>query len=481
MRRTVVALAFAIALPGLAQAAPPKGFDARVEAIRAKLGAPGVAIAIVENGKVTVARGYGKKALAAAEPVGPDTIFQIGSVSKAFTAAALATLVDDGKIGWDDRVIDHMPDFRMYDAWVTREMTVRDLLVHRSGLGLGQGDMMMVPATNLSRAETVRRIRYLKPVTSFRSAYAYDNILYIAAGQLIEEVTGKTWEVYVRDRLLRPAGMTSSVTNDPDRFLAKDRAYPHGRLSEIRGMGPQQALNEQEVSLGLNSAPAGAIAASANDMAKWLAIQLAAGKVAGSDKPLFSEASAREMWKPVVPTPSAPLPGALAEVSPQFSSYALGWQVQDYRGHKILSHGGATLGFRAAIVLIPEKNVGIAIMTNSEENGLAPSIRAELLDHYLGFPKRDWESAYTAWLDKRNAEGQAAIRSASSARASSRPSLPFVGLCGDLRRPLVRPNLHHREGWRSVHRLPVDARHERPAGTLRLRHLHLQVPRHREQ
>ena len=173
-------------------AAPPKGFEARVEALRKQIGVPGVAIAIVENDKVTLAKGFGVKRLGTSDAVDADTIFPNVSTGKAFTVAALGILVDEGKIGWDDKIIDHLPGFQMYDPWVTREMTIRDLLVHRSGLRLGAGDLLFVPRTNLTRAESVRRLRYIKPATSFRSAYAYDNILYMVAGQLIEDVTGET-------------------------------------------------------------------------------------------------------------------------------------------------------------------------------------------------------------------------------------------------------------------------------------------------
>src|SRR5207302_11220262 len=179
---------------GHAVAAPPANFDDRVESLRKHVGVPGMAIAIVENGKVTLAKGYGVRKLGAPEPVDADTIFPTGSTGKAFTVADLGILVDQKKIDWDDKVIDHMPDFRMYDPWVTREMTIRDLLVHRSGLGLGAGDLLFVPCSDLSRKETVRRLRYIKLATSFRSGFAYDNILYMAAGQLIEEVSGQTWE-----------------------------------------------------------------------------------------------------------------------------------------------------------------------------------------------------------------------------------------------------------------------------------------------
>ena len=378
-----------LVFPGLAAAAPPKDFDARVEAVMKQQGVPGAAVAIVENGKVTLARGYGIRRLDSAEPVDADTLFQIGSTTKAFTTAALAILVDEGKIHWDDPVIDYLPGFRMYDAWVTREMTIRDLLVHRSGLGKGQGDLLFVPSTEMSRADTVRRLRFLKPATSFRSGFAYDNILYIVAGELIEAVSGQTWETFVHDRILVPAGMTKTVTNDVDRLVTSDRAYPHGRIGEFRGIGVQQVFDEKKVALGANCGPAGAIAAGANDLARWLEVQLASGRLPGSDQQLYSAANAGVMWQPVVPIPATPLPGALADAAPQFRGYALGWVVQDYRGHKIISHGGGTQGFRAVVLLIPEKNVGFAIVNNSEENEFVPGLEYELLDHYLGLPKHD--------------------------------------------------------------------------------------------
>jgi CubicO group peptidase (beta-lactamase class C family) len=391
---------------------------------------PGATVAIVEDGKVTLASGYGLRGLGSAEKVGPDTIFQIGSTSKAFTAAALALLVDEGKIGWDDPVIDHLPGFRMYDPWVTREITVRDLLVHRSGLGLGHGDLLFIPATSLSRAETVRRVRYLKPATSFRSAYAYDNILYIVAGELIEAVSGRRWEDFVRDRILRRIGMATSVTNDPERLATADRAFPHGRVGEIRGMGRQVAFDEKAVALGENSAPAGAIAAGARDLARWLQVQLAGGRIPGSGERLFSEASGREMWKPVVPVPVTPLPAALADATPSFRNYALGWVAQDYRGHRVLTHGGATLGFRATVVLLPERNIGFAMAMNSEDGPFLLGLQYELLDHYLGLQKRDWAQAFAAFLAERNAKGLEAVRAAQTSRPASSPSLPLAAYAG---------------------------------------------------
>jgi CubicO group peptidase (beta-lactamase class C family) len=434
-----IAAGLAFVASACAWAAPPKGFDARVEAVMHEQGVPGAAVAIVEDGETTLARGYGVKSLQHPQPVGPESLFQIGSTSKAFTAAALAILVDEGRIRWEDPVIDHLPSFRMYDPWVTREMTIRDLLVHRSGLGRGQGDLLYVPATTISRADTVRRLRFLKPATSFRSSFAYDNILYLVAGELIEAVTGVTWEVFVRDRLLRPAGMMTSVTNDADRLAAADRAYPHGRMGEILGVGTQQALNEKAVALGANSAPAGAIAAGANDLARWLAVQLAGGEIRGSDRRLFTAASGQEMWQPVVPIPITPLPGQLADATPRFRAYALGWIVQDYRGHRILQHGGGTQGFRAIVVLIPEKKVGFAIANNSDDNAFVPGLTYELLDHYLGLPKHDWPRAYVEFFAARSAAAVEAIRAAAAAKPQSSPSLPLAGYAGNYSDPWYGP------------------------------------------
>src|SRR3954464_3935875 len=232
-------------LASAAAAAPPAGFEQRVEQLRQQFGIPGVSVAIVENGKPALARGWGVRKVGTNLPVGPDTIFATGSTGKAFTVAALATLVDQGKLKWDDKVIDHMPDFRMWDPWVTREMTIRDLLVHRSGLGLGAGDLLFVPNSDLSRKETVRRIRYIKPATSFRSAYAYDNILYMAAGQLIEEVSGETWEQYVQRHIFQPLGMNHSTDTDAALQASPDHAFPHGRTDgPVIGMGTQQTLDE---------------------------------------------------------------------------------------------------------------------------------------------------------------------------------------------------------------------------------------------
>ena len=420
-------IALLAASPALAE--PPAGFDARVEALRTATGIPGMSVVIVEQGKTTLAQGYVVRKLGSHEAVDADTIFPTGSTGKAFTVAALATLVDAGKIGWDDKVTDHLPGFQMYDPWVTREMTIRDLLVHRSGLGLGEGDLMFVPRTNLSRAETVHRLRYLKPATSFRSGYAYDNVLYAVAGQLIEAVTGQTWEDYTRTHVLIPAGMLHSTTDSPARYAAADRAFPHARTDgPIRGAGTQAPLDERD-ELGRNAAPAGGMAISANDFGKWLTLQLAHGALPGGGR-LFSEAAHDTMWNPVVIQPNTPRNAALKPTEPMFETYAPGWDVKDYHGAKIVSHGGAVLGFQSVVVMIPDRNIGFAVEINSEDGEVLLGLTYELLDHYLGLPANTWPEKFAAYKRDRIAAAVKMLTAPSAQPAKVGPSLPVDHYAG---------------------------------------------------
>ena len=412
-----------------AGAAPPTGFDTRVEALRHSLGVPGMAIAIVEEGKTTLARGYGVRKLGAPTTVDADTLFPIGSTSKAMTVAALATLVDKGKIGWDDKVIDHLPGFQMYDPWVTREMTIRDLIVHRSGLGPGAGDLLFVPRSNLSRAETVRRLRFLKPKTSFRSTFAYSNLLYVVAGQLIEAVSGERWEDYLRNYVLLPAGMTQTTTDNERNFATEDRAYPHARMNGgMRGAGDQQLLDERD-DLGRNAAPAGGVASSANDLAKWLQVMLGAGTSA-TGKQIFSAEAHTQMWTANMPMPVRVMPPELKATESLFSAYGLGWDIVDYRGTRIIWHGGAVFGFKTAVVFLPEKKVGFAITINSEDSDIVRGLMYELIDHYLGLSKSDWPEKYHAYLSQRVVEGLKVLKAAQVKPVRVGPSLPLSELAG---------------------------------------------------
>ncbi len=434
MIRTLIAfpaLLLATALPAAADL--PKGFAERVETLRQQSGAPGIAIAVVHKGKVELAQGWGTTKLGGAQKVDADTIFQTGSTGKAFTAAALAILVDRGKIKWDDRVIDHMPWFRMYDPWVTREITIRDLLVHRSGLGLGAGDLLYVPRGSLSRKETVKRLAYIQPARSFRSGYAYDNILYSVAGQLIEEVSGKSWEDFMAQDVFAAGGMTSATANYETRLANPNRAHPHARIAgAVRGDGPVSMLDERAAELGRAALPAGGLALSANDLARWLQIQLGKGALPGGGR-LFSAAQSAEMWKGVTLQPIAPMPGQLAPLTPNFNSYALGWSVTDYRGVRVIAHGGAVFGAIAYVILLPDQDVGIAGVVNAEETALLRGVIHTLVDHYLGAPDQDWPTRFNSFIEARITGAKAALSTTRAAPAKIGPSLSLDRYAGTYR------------------------------------------------
>jgi CubicO group peptidase (beta-lactamase class C family) len=433
--RILAFTAIALAMAASADAAPPAGFEQRVEQLRKQFGVPGVSIAIVEDGKVTLAKGWGVRDITTNQPVDADTIFFTGSTGKAFTNAALATLVDEGKIKWDDKVIDHMPDFRMWDPWVTREMTIRDLLVHRSGLGLGEGDLLFLPNSTLSRKETVRRIRYLKPATSFRSGYAYDNILYMGAGQLIEAVSGEPWERYIHDHVFGPLGMNHSTDSAAEYQANPDHARPHSRSGgAIHGLGTQSPLGEDSF-ISQNAAPAGGLAISANDMSRWLLTQLGHGKIPGGDRRLFSDEQSTQMWTGVVPTPIRQFPAEFAVTNPHFNEYALGWDISDYRGVKVVGHDGAVLGSQATIALLPDRNVGIFIAANSEDGEIILGLRDELLDYYLGAPLNHWPEKFHEWKIGRLNQAAKQVQTAEAKPAQIGPSLPLGNYAGEYTDP----------------------------------------------
>src|ERR1039457_660412 len=325
--------------------------DKVVERARQEFDVPGIAVAIVKDGHVVLAKGYGVREHGESAPVTAQSLFRIASNTKAFTTAALAMLVDQRRIAWDDPVTQHMPGFQLYDPYVTREMTIRDLLTHRSGLGLGAGDLMFVPNGDLGRDEIIKRLRFIKPVTSFRSAYAYDNLLYIVAGQLIPAVTGQSWDDFVSARIFTPLGMTNTFTDPAALTKGKDVATPHNMSS-----GKLEALPQEDMDC---SAPAGAIITCVADLAKGMAVQLNGGTFGPEGKTrLFSPAQAREMWsaETILPIEELPkdAPAAFAATQPSFHAYGLGWDLRDYRGKRLVGHTGMLSGYVSRTALIPE-------------------------------------------------------------------------------------------------------------------------------
>ncbi len=267
-----------------AQVVPPD-LDSFVQRVMQAFDVPGVSLAIVKGNQVVLARGYGVRKLGDPTPVDGKTLFGIASNTKVFTAAALGLLVEQGKLQWDAPVINYLPWFQMWDPYVTRELTIRDLLVHRSGLGLGAGDLLWWPASTYDRKEIARRLRYIKPATSFRSAYAYDNVLYLVAGEVIETLSGQSWEDFVSTRILAKVGMTSSNVRHSAATAGGNVAAPHAPVDgNVRPIQPFDSDNTN---------PAGGINACAEDMAKWMKVLLSEGQLADGSR-LFSAATWRQ-------------------------------------------------------------------------------------------------------------------------------------------------------------------------------------------
>ena len=413
-----------------AMAAPPKTLDAQVAAILADGGAPGLAIGIVEHGKVTWAKGYGVRRLGRPERVDARTLFQIGSTTKAFTAAALAMLVDEGKLAWDDKVADRLPGFQLSDPTATRAVTVRDLLAHRTGLRAGEGDLMGLPRSDFSRDEEVHNLRFFKLAAPVGTTYAYNNMGYIAAGAVLEKVSGRRWEDFTRSRILRPLGMTASTTEEGAWLARADRAWAHDhRPDPAPGLGPMEVL-DPALEVGAAIAPAGIITSNVEEMSRWIAVQLAHGRrPAGAA--LWTPARTDDMWAASVAIPLGPLPPELAEATPHAASYGLGWDLIDWRGHRMLIHAGGTMGFRSVIALLPDEDVGFVILQNSVDAEVVNPIRNLLLDHYTKSAPVDWPSRYAALKRKRLPAAQDAVKLMTPPPGAKPPSLAASTVTGD--------------------------------------------------
>ncbi len=415
-----VLLLFAVHVAA-AQPAAVRSLGAYAERVREAFEVPGLAVAIVKDGQTVVAEGFGRRSLDAPGAVDAHTRFGIASNTKAFTATALALLVEEGKLAWDAPVVRYMPGFALADPYVTRELTVRDLLVHRSGLPLGAGDLLWWPGSTFTRAEIVEKLRYLPLETSFRSAYAYDNVLYAAAGQLIEAVTGETWEAFVTRRILEKVGMADATLRagaEETGNVARTHARVEGRVQYV----PPFVIS--------NTNPAGGISASATDMARWMTVLLDSGRVAGDGR-LFAPRTTDELWSIVTPIRPGRVPAEQRARQANFSGYALGFGVRDYRGRKIVSHTGGLPGYVSQVTLVPELKLGIAVLTNAEAGEAFTALTQHVLDAYLGADDTDWLAVLETSYRRNLAETEADDARIAAARDSlSRPHLPLEKYAG---------------------------------------------------
>jgi CubicO group peptidase (beta-lactamase class C family) len=433
IRRAAALAAFVLAaltwIPAPAPAAAPAktpglppGIEATVAKIMKAFEVPGLALAVVKDGKVVLAKGYGVRKLGEPVPVDAQTLFGIASNTKVFTATALGLLVEEGRLAWDERVVDVLPWFMMYDPYVTRELTVRDLLVHRSGLGLGAGDLLWWPESTYNRRDVAQRIRFIKPAASFRSAYAYDNVLFLVAGEVIQAVSGRSWEDFMAERLLKKIGMTGSNVRHSAAAGGGNVATPHARVEgAVRPIAPFTSDNTN---------PAGGINSSAEDMAKWMLVRLNRGRLADGT-PLYSERTARQIETPVTIMPNPNPPAELAGLKSNFNAYALGLDIRDYHGERVVTHTGGLPGYVSEVTLLPERNLGIAVLTNAESTEAFTALTMSLVDHDLGLPATDWTAAFLKVAARGAAAAAASVGQSAAARdTSSKPSLPLAKYAG---------------------------------------------------
>jgi CubicO group peptidase (beta-lactamase class C family) len=406
-----------------AQQDPLAGLDEYVESVRLLWNVPGIAVAVVKDDRVVLARGYGVKKVGSDDPADSGTLFAIASTSKAFTAAALGMLVDEGKLGWDDRVIDVLPDFWLYDPYVTRELTIRDLLSHRSGLPRGDRLWYLSP---FDREEVLHRVRDLEPAWSFRSRYGYQNIMFLAAGEVVEAVSGISWDDFLDQRIFEPLGMTATNTSVRDIHATSNAATPH--MARDEQVTPINWRNFDNVG------GAGAINSSVEEMAQWIRLQLGEGVYEGHR--LLSDSVIKETRTPhTVIRPSEDEEGMFAES--HLWAYGLGWRLQDYRGRLVMRHGGALDGMRTHVLLVPEEELGVVAITNVNESSVPQAIVWDVVDRYLGQADKSWHELYRAADDRAEERAEEERRKTESERLEgTRPSHPLTAYAGTYEHPL---------------------------------------------
>lgn len=402
----------------LAQNVPQPGFDEYINKALTDWEVPGAAIAIIKDDKIIFARGYGVRELGKDAPVNERTLFAIGSSSKAFTAASLAMLVDEGRIKWDDLVTKHLAGFELYDAYASQQMTVRDLLCHRSGLERGADAMWY--GSSFGREEIIRRVRFLKPSWSFRSHFGYQNIMFLTAGQILPAVAHRSWDDFVKEQIFTPLGMKESNTSTNDLKGLDNVATPHSKIeNEVKPI-PWRNID--------NIGPAGSINSNAWEMAQWVRLQLGEGSFEG--KRLISSAALKEMHKSHTII-DANFPATLVAQEAHFISYGLGWFLHDYRGRKIVEHGGNIDGMSALVAMVPEEKLGLVVLTNLNGSSLREALMYKIFDIYLKQPEKDWSAEILKIIKACEAQGKEAEKRQIEARVKdTRPSLALEKYVG---------------------------------------------------
>jgi CubicO group peptidase (beta-lactamase class C family) len=400
-----------------AQSGPLKGLDDYVTQSMKAWKIPGLALAVVHNDSVVLVKGYGVRTLGKSEKVDENTLFAIGSASKAFSATLVAMLVDQGKVKWDDPATNYLPGFQMYDPYVTRELTVRDLLTHRSGLTAAD---LMLYDPHLNRDSILQRVRYVKPTYSFRSHFGYSNLMYLAAGQLTARLSGSSWDDVLRDRIFKPLGMSRSNSSATLLDRLPNVATPHDEIEDTVQTIPYFNLD----AIG----PAGSINSSAHDMAQWVRFQLAGGKVEG--KPLLSAAAFEETHTPQT---IVPLEGfwKISAQDAHLLSYGMGWFLYDHHGRLIVQHGGNIDGMSSVVAMMPEEKTGLVVLTNLDQNELTYGLMYRVFDAYTKRPPKDWSAELLKTSRELEAQGKQETKNREATRVSgTKPSLALERYAG---------------------------------------------------
>ena len=408
----VVSLALVVPAVSAAQQREPfPGLDAYVRSALQQWKVPGAAIAIVRNDSVIYARGYGVRDVGTSAPVTTQTVFAIGSLSKAFTATAAAMLVDEGRLSLDAPVTTYLPEFRLADP-ATRDVTLRDLLSHRTGTARSE---LAWYGSAADRTEIVRRAQYLPVAAPFRSAFIYNNIMDLAAGQVVGRVAGTSWDEVVRTRIFTPLGMTSTSTTIRDLAHRADVATPHAAVGARVMTIPWRNAD--------NIGPAGSINSSVVDMAQWVRLQLGGGAYGG--RHLVSRRLSDEMHSPQTVIPLRGLAKRFEPVA-HLAAYGMGWVLNDHGGRLVVKHTGGIDGMSSLVALLPEERFGFVILTNLDGTFLPSALALRLIDLQLGRPTRDWSKELRGVVDSVESEMRAAQAATDSRRLiGTRPSLPL--------------------------------------------------------
>nr|WP_315486406.1 serine hydrolase [uncultured Undibacterium sp.] len=369
--------------------------DALVEKTMKTFNVPGISVAVIKDDQIVHSKGYGVRSIKTKLPMDANTLVGIASNSKAFTAAALAILVDEKKLKWNDRVTNIIPEFKLYNPYVTEEFTIMDLMTHRSGLGLGAGDLMFFPdGSDFTLKDVIHNLRHLKQVSSFRSKYDYDNNLYIVAGEVVKRVSGLSWEEFIEQKIMKPLVMqdsAASITRLKNQDNVVDPHVPVDGVLQVVPFRPNEVINA-----------AGGIYSNIVDMSKWVRMQLNKGSYGADNKQrLFSERVQHDMWSPQTILQTGPNTGSY---NTHFSAYGIGWGLSDVKGYKQVTHTGGLLGMVTQVTLIPELKLGIIVLTNQEAGVAFNAITNTIKDSYLGMPAIDRVTEYNERLLKRNAE-----------------------------------------------------------------------------